>query len=79
MQVNTEKLRLYYQEVLGRPITTQDVDDLSVMAEVVEKLLKDANIYMEGAFPNKYMFDRDGIKQAFREFIISTMEEDNER
>ena len=53
-------------------------NDLNQMAEVVEKLLEDADIYIKGAFPNKYMFDRDGVKQAIRDFIISTMEKDNE-
>ena len=50
-------------------------DDLNQMAEVIEKLLDDANIYIENQkYPNKYMITRDGFKQAFRNFIISTEE-----
>ena len=50
-------------------------DDLNQMAEVIEKLLDDANIFIENQiYPNKYMITRDGFKQTFRDFIISTMQ-----
>ena len=49
-------------------------DDLKQMAEVIEKLLDDPNIFIENQkYPNKYMITRDGFRQAFINFIISTM------
>jgi hypothetical protein len=52
-------------------------NDLNQMSEVVEKLLSnDQTYYSGGQFPNKHMVSRDGFKQAFRDFIISTMEKE---
>jgi hypothetical protein len=52
-------------------------DDLNKMAEVVEKLAGDGNIghaFIDMLFNDKYEINN--IKQAFRDFILSTMEEE---
>ena len=49
-------------------------NDLNQMAEVIEKLLDDHNIFIDNQkCPNKYMIIRVGFKQSFRNFIISTV------
>lgn len=60
-------------EGFERPYT-----DLNVMAEVVEKLLDDADKFYLAKF-SSHTLDTVGIKQAFRDFIISTMPEDSEK
>jgi len=56
-------------------------DDLNQMADVVEKLASkwgvDEQICSDWVFAQEQM-EVVGIKQAFRDFIISTMEKDNE-
>ena len=49
-------------------------DDLNQLAEVVEKLLDSAYTFYLAKL-SSYVLDTKGIKQAFRDFIISTMEE----
>ena len=53
-------------------------DDLNQMVVVVEKLLDDADKFYLAKF-SSHTLDTVGIKQAFRDFIISTMPEDSEK
>lgn len=54
-------------------------DDLNQMAEVVEKLGADMlGVDVSDHLQHGHNLKNKGIKQAFRDFITSTMEKDNE-
>ena len=51
-------------------------DDLNQMAEVVEKLIQTDEVLFPQTSNMGFSIRRDSVKQAFRDFIISTKEKE---